>query len=77
MDHLRSLCVLCTAYVRPPYGLYTAYNKLSEIGRGTLKRLHDLYGFYKFIRAVGTRSFYGSHKATILCTAFTLYMAVT
>ena len=24
----------CTAYVRPPYGLYTAY-KLSEIGRGT------------------------------------------
>ena len=34
VDHLRSLCVLCTPYVRPTYGLYTAY-KLSEVGRGT------------------------------------------
>ena len=70
---MRPVYGLRKATIRPLHGPY----KLSEIGRGTLKRLHDLHGFYKFIRAVGARYFYGSHKATILCTAFTLYMAVT
>ena len=74
VDHLRSLCALCTAYVRPPYGLYTAY-KLSEIGRGTLKRLHGLYGFDYFSTLYGPytaslRPALGHHTVT-MCSVYT------